>query len=283
MTQTAVEAGSPTLSERIAPHLPLLRRYARALTGSQSSGDAYVVALLEALIADRSMFDGRRGDRVGLYAAFQRLWASTEVDAPVDAGAAVDPLAPSAADGPEAVARERLERLTPRSRQALLLTAVEGFSQEDAAAVMSVGADEVGALIDDAVEELRRQTAARVLIIEDEPIIAMDIEAIVQELGHTVVDIAATRDAAVAAAAEHQPELVLADIQLADGSSGIDAVRDILGELSAPVIFITAFPERLLTGARPEPTYLISKPFRAETVQAAISQALFFRRNARVA
>jgi DNA-directed RNA polymerase specialized sigma24 family protein/CheY-like chemotaxis protein len=283
MTQTAVEAGSPTLSERIAPHLPLLRRYARALTGSQSSGDAYVVALLEALIADRSLFNGRCGDRVGLYAAFQRLWASTEVDAPLDMGLAVDPLAPASADTPEAVAHQRLERLTPRSRQALLLTAVEGFSQEDAAAVMGVDADEVGALIEDAVAELRRQTAARVLIIEDEPIIAMDIEAIVQELGHTVVDIAATRDAAVAAAAEHQPELVLADIQLADGSSGIDAVRDILGELTAPVIFITAFPERLLTGSRPEPTYLISKPFRAETVQAAISQALFFRRNARVA
>lgn len=285
MTQTAVDVGSMTLSDRIAPHLPLLRRYARALTGSQSSGDAYVVALLEALIADRSLFDGRAGDRVGLYAAFQRLWASTEVDAPVDGalGSPVDPVVDATNDSPEFVAHQRLELLTPRSRQALLLTAVEGFSQEDAAEVMGVDGDEVGALIGDAVDELRRQTAARVLIIEDEPIIAMDIEAIVQELGHTVVDIAATRDAAVEAAARHQPELVLADIQLADGSSGIDAVRDILGELTAPVIFITAFPERLLTGARPEPTYLVSKPFRAETVQAAISQALFFRRNARVA
>jgi CheY-like chemotaxis protein len=69
---------------------------------------------------------------------------------------------------------------------------------------------------------------------------------------------------------------VLADIQLADGSSGIDAVKDILARLDVPVIFITAFPERLLTGERPEPTFLITKPFQRSTVKAAISQALFF-------
>ncbi|MBU2381500.1 MAG: response regulator, partial [Alphaproteobacteria bacterium] len=76
--------------------------------------------------------------------------------------------------------------------------------------------------------------------------------------------------------ARHRPGLVLADIQLADGSSGIDAVKDILKRFDVPVIFITAFPERLLTGERPEPTFLITKPFQPETVKAAISQALFF-------
>ena len=78
------------------------------------------------------------------------------------------------------------------------------------------------------------------------------------------------------AVARHRPGLVLADIQLADGSSGIDAVKDILGRFDVPVIFITAFPERLLTGERPEPTFLITKPFQPETVKAAIGQALFF-------
>ena len=58
--------------------------------------------------------------------------------------------------------------------------------------------------------------------------------------------------------------------------SGIDAVKDILSEFSVPVIFITAFPERLLTGERPEPTFLITKPFQRSTVKAAIAQALFF-------
>jgi CheY-like chemotaxis protein len=106
--------------------------------------------------------------------------------------------------------------------------------------------------------------------------IAMDIESIVRDLGHNVTGVAVTRDEAVAQARKSTPGLVLADIQLADDSSGIDAVKDILSEFSVPVIFITAFPERLLTGTRPEPTFLITKPFQRSTVKAAISQALFF-------
>lgn len=73
-----------------------------------------------------------------------------------------------------------------------------------------------------------------------------------------------------------KPELVLADIQLADGSSGIDAVNRILATKNLPVIFITAFPERLLTGERTEPTFLITKPFLPDMVKALVSQALFF-------
>ncbi|MES2860336.1 MAG: response regulator, partial [Pseudomonadota bacterium] len=115
-----------------------------------------------------------------------------------------------------------------------------------------------------------------VLIIEDEAIISADIESLVRELGHNVTATATTHDEAVDAVARHRPGLVLADIQLADGSSGIDAVKDILKRFDVPVIFITAFPERLLTGERPEPTFLITKPFQPETVKAAISQALFF-------
>jgi len=117
----------------------------------------------------------------------------------------------------------------------------------------------------------------RILIIEDEPIIAMDLEALVEGLGHRVVGIARTRTEAVTAARRTGPGLILADIQLADGSSGLDAVNDILGDFDVPVIFITAYPERLLTGARPEPAFLITKPFRPETLKAIISQALFFR------
>jgi len=71
---------------------------------------------------------------------------------------------------------------------------------------------------------------------------------------------------------------VLADIRLADGSSGIDAVNEILAEFSIPVIFITAFHEALLTGIRPEPTFLIAKPFSEDMVRAVISQVLFFNR-----
>lgn len=261
----------PSLADQIAPHLPLLRRYARALTGSQASGDAHVAALLEALLADRTIVDQTHDPRIGLYAAFQRLWSSASVEAPPEP-ADVEPASPH-----EATAQARLGRLTPQAKQALLLTAVEGFVAEEAAVVLGVEAADVARLVDEALGDLRRQTRARVLVIEDEPIIAMDIENIVTEAGHDVVAMADTRETAVAAAHAHRPDLVLADIQLADGSSGVDAVQDILAAFAVPVIFITAYPDRLLTGARPEPTFLISKPFRAATVVATVSQALFFR------
>ena len=77
-------------------------------------------------------------------------------------------------------------------------------------------------------------------------------------------------------AAETHPDLILSDIQLADGSSGIDAVNEILARTALPVIFITAFPESLLTGERPEPAFLVTKPFNEDMVKALISQALFF-------
>ena len=118
--------------------------------------------------------------------------------------------------------------------------------------------------------------ATDVLIIEDEPIIAMDIESLISGLGHNVTAIARTHGQAVEAVKRHRPGLVLADIQLADGSSGIDAVNEILKSFEVPVIFITAYPERLLTGERPEPAFLITKPFLPDMVKAVVSQALFF-------
>jgi DNA-directed RNA polymerase specialized sigma24 family protein len=275
---------SMMLSEEIAPHLPLLRRYARALAGSQESGDAYVVATLESIVAAPDQFSVVPSARVALYTVFHVVWSSAgarlpTVSADDDGGSG----AAAAVDALEAAVNRRLEPLTPLGRQALLLTAMEGFSVSEAARILRRDAAEVDALTNQALREIDGQTATSVLIIEDEPIIAMDLEQMVSTLGHSVSAVARTRDAAVLAARAARPGLVLADIQLADGSSGIDAVRDILGSFEVPVIFITAYPERLLTGQRPEPTFLITKPFQEDTVRAAISQALFFERTARVA
>ena len=256
-----------SLGQQLAPHLPFLRRYARALTGSQRHGDQYVRATLEAIVAAPDAFPREVDIRAGLYGMFQRIWSSANYD---------DSEAPAAGLEREAIAQARLQGITPLSRQALLLTAMEGFSTADTAYLIQTTNDEVERLVAEAMAEIDRQTQTDVLIIEDEPIIAMDLETIVRDLGHTVSGVAVTRDEAVALANLHRPGLVLADIQLADDSSGIDAVKDILAGFSVPVIFITAFPERLLTGERPEPTFLITKPFQRSTVKAAISQALFF-------
>lgn len=257
-----------SVSDRIGVQLPYLRRYARALTGSQSSGDAYVRATLEAALADNRLLDEISRGRVELYSAFNRIWSSSHVQTVV-----------STADDVglhEQAAQERLASITPTHRQALLLTTVEEFSHEDAAAVLDLDSEEVEHLVAQAVREIEGESATDVLIIEDEPLISMQLEGLVSDLGHNVVGTAATRTQALEIFARNPAGLVLADIQLADGSSGIDAVEDLLKISNVPVIFITAYPEKLLTGERPEPTYLVTKPFQEATVRTAISQALFF-------
>jgi len=259
-----------SLLARLAPHLPYVRRYARALTGDQTTGDNYVRVALEALAAGETQLDANLTPRVALYRVFHAIWCSTgaQLEAPQDDDSADD-------------TSHRLMRIAPRSRQAFLLTALEGFTPSEAAQILDTDFEEVERLIGEAQTEIDAELATDVLIIEDEPVIAADIEALVRELGHDVIDIAATRREALDSVTRKTPGLVLADIQLADGSSGIDAVKDILARFNVPVIFITAFPERLLTGERPEPTFLITKPFQPETVKAAIGQALFFHPSSR--
>ncbi len=256
-----------TLGSKVAEHLPFLRRYARALTGSQSTGDAFVAATLEAALADDDLKKSLENGRVPLYQAFNKVWASAylEVESTQDE-----------AGSHEQAAQGRLKQITPLNRQALLLTTLEDFSIADAASIMDMDAGDVESLVQDAIAEIDQESATSVLIIEDEPLISMQLEDLVTSLGHKVCGTAATRTQAAEVVAEKTPGLVLADIQLADGSSGLDAVDDILEIGSVPVIFITAYPERLLTGDRPEPTYLVTKPFQEATVRTAISQALFF-------
>ncbi|WBU65755.1 response regulator [Paracoccus aerodenitrificans] len=256
---------SAELAKSIGRELPFLRRYARALTGSQTAGDNYAAAALEAILADRSVMDGL-DPRVGLFRAFHALWESSG-----------QPI--SEADGGERGQRAQahLSKLTPNSREALLLNSIESLRFDQIGEIMGIDAAEAEELVRIAMDEMSQSVRGKVMIIEDETIIAMDLKGIVQAMGHEVTGIARTHSAAVQLASEQRPDLILADIQLADGSSGIDAVNELLGSLGElPVIFITAFPERLLTGDRPEPAFLISKPYSEDQVSSALSQAMFF-------
>ncbi|MGL4280890.1 MAG: response regulator [Albidovulum sp.] len=249
----------------IAGNLPFLRRYARALTGSQETGDNYAAATLEAILADVTSLAGQMPPKVALFHAFHSVWSSA--GAPL--GEPDTRLSGRAQD--------HMATLTPNTREALMLHAIEGFSFAEIAQIMESDADEAAELVAIAKREMASSIAGSVLIIEDEAIIAMVIETIVMEMGHRVIGIAPTRRAAVDLAARERPDLILADIQLADNSSGIDAVNDILAQFDdIPVIFITAFPERLLTGKRPEPAFLITKPYVEDQVRSAVSQAMFF-------
>ncbi|RKQ69406.1 response regulator receiver domain-containing protein [Litorimonas taeanensis] len=253
-----------SLVQSFAPHLPYLRRFSRALTGSQSAGDTYVRTALEALVAGNVQISADEDPKLALFKMFLGIWNSS--------GGVLETDGEEKEQSPSA----RIRKLTPASRQAFLLSALESLNLDEVAYVMGLSKDEAAALLTEAEADIEKELRTNVLIVEDEPIIAADIEGLVEELGHTVDSIAATRTEAVKAAARKTPGIVLADVQLADGSSGIDAVSDILDEHAVPIIFITAFPEKLLTGDKPEPAYLISKPFNPENVKAAISQALFF-------
>lgn len=258
-------ADSSDLADLVGAQLPYLRRYARALTGSQQTGDAYAAAALEALAEDPDILGDLGEARLGLFRVFHSIWSSAGAQVATDE------------TGLLATVQDRMENLTRGAREALLLNTIEQMPVESVAVVMNRPVDEVAHLLEVARREMDAAVAGRVMIIEDEAIIAMDLEAIIRDIGHEVAAVARTASEAVAKGRDAQPDLVLADIHLADDSSGIDAVNTLLQDRSdLPVIFVTAYPERLLTGTRPEPAFLISKPYDAEQVRSAVHQALFF-------
>jgi DNA-directed RNA polymerase specialized sigma24 family protein len=250
-------------SEPILRHTPYLRRYARALTGSQGEGDALVQATLENLLNNHVHLDRSSALRTALFKALHDTWRLALNGHSIDAPRKL------AAD-------QRLQRMSPEHRTALLLVLMEGFTFAETAYILGLDEEAATRRFEAAQRSIESQLATDVLIIEDEPIIALDLQRLAEDLGHRIIGVGATHEEAVRLVANRTPGLVLADVRLADGSSGIEAVGEILKSYDVPVVFITAYPERLLTGNRPEPAFLITKPFSDETVKAMIGQALFF-------
>jgi len=260
------------LSKEIISHIPFLRRYARALTGTQEQGDHCVKASLGALLEDPAKLEADIPLRLQLFKVFHDDFRG---DAAATAGA------PDSAPGQSPLPLQKhLTQLPSRERQVLLLSTIEGFSTQDVGYILGIPDAEAACLLERAKTDLMQQSRTAVLVIEDEPIIAFDIAGIVTEMGHRVVGTAATKSEAVAAARTSKPGLILADIQLDDGSTGIEAVKEILDAADVPVIFVTAFPERLLTGEKTEPAFLVAKPFEPDVLKITIAQALYTRRAA---
>lgn len=258
-----------SVAESLKAHLPSLRRYARALAGSEERGDACVETLLETLLEQPHALVQGMETRLALFRMLDSVVA-TSLRETKPQGSSVHAW--------EATAFRRLETLHPDVCRAFVLVFVEGFDVADAATVLDCDEGSVRALLSSAVDGIASQIANDILMIEDEPILAMELEQVVERLGHTVSGIARTHGEAMAIFSRSRAGLVIADIRLADGTSGIDAVGDMLarsGE-APPILFVTAYPERLLTGARPEPTFLITKPFMADKIKAIVSQILFF-------
>lgn len=243
----------------ITAELPFLRRYARTLTGSQSIGDAAVRETLQAMIAAPDEVDDNAPVRLELYRVFHRIWSDSSLR-PIDIPGAI------------------VGSLPRRLRKALLLTTIEGFTVDETAYILGMAENEVEEFVGQARNAIHAMLSAKIMIIEDEAIIALHLKSLMVSMGNDVAAIVRTKSEAIAMAEQVEPELILADVNLADGSSGIDAVQQILGTMRVPVIFITAFPEKLLTGDGSEPAYVISKPFDPDNVVATVWQALLVSR-----
>jgi CheY-like chemotaxis protein len=230
--------------------LPYARRYARALCGGQERGDALVTDAVRTLLAAEASKDPEA--RYALY----RDITVRYTPAPGTPGPGLD------------------GALSQTQRRLLLLTALEEVPLGTAASLLDLAVENADAMLAAARDQLRSAAATDVLIIEDEPIIAMDIEELVASCGHRVVGVAATEADAVAIAERSRPGLILADINLGAGGDGSSAVSRIIRSHYAPVIFVTAYPERLLTGEALEPAFVITKPFEPLTLAIATYQAV---------
>ncbi len=256
-------AKTKNISEAITRTLPFLRRYARAVTGSQQRGDEWVRLCAEVVVQQPNLLADMEDTKLGVFALFHRLQQPFGV---LDES--------SETSSVSGRLKESLTEMAPVQRRMLLLTVLEGFTVGDAAHILNIDIDKAELFLREARHELQRVASVRILVIEDEAVIALDVADIVRNAGHEVVGIAATEKAAVELARQHSPHLVLADIQLRGADSGISAVRQIMQAMTIPVIFVTGYPERLLTGTQVEPAFVISKPFDPDLLRAAIAQAL---------
>lgn len=267
-----VEVSNEHLAEAFVKELPGLRRYARLLTGNQRMGDVLVISTLQRLRDEGLSHHATSDARTILYEGLTQIWRG-----PVNdhlRNLATEAFGPGGQDA-------RLDKMEPLARAAFVLLWVEGIPLSSGARILRVSEEEYERLLEEANIFISRQMATDVLVIEDELLIAFELEDILTKLGHRITSVVRTHKMATKSAKRIQPKLILADISLADGSNGIDAVNEILLNVNVPVIFITAYPERLLTGTRPEPVFVISKPFNKEQIQAVVGQALFFDFKAR--
>jgi len=225
--------------------LPYARRYARALSGSQAKGDLLVAeSLRDLMVQDVTDMQPRHA----LYRAISTRIVTPKTDED--------------------------SSLPHLQRQLLLLTMLEEVPIPESALILGISVDDAQTALTTARAELSKIAQTDVLIIEDEPIIAMDIEELVIQCGHRVVGVAHTEADAVELAQQFPPGLILADINLGAGGDGTSAVARILKHHEVPVVFVTAYPERLLTGERVEPAFVITKPFDPVTLAIATYQAV---------
>ncbi len=251
--------------DEILEHIPYLRRHARLLTGSQPIGDEFVRLCLELVVAEPEWLAGENL-RVQLFRAFHAAWTKVHETIAEDSGLAAVELTERVKQG--------LATLPGTERRTIALVVVEEFTYEQTAFILGLTVDQVRGSVAKARSDLLSKVSVPVLIIEDEQIVASDIARIVEDMGHRIAGMAGSQKESVALAEQLKPGLVLADIRLEDGGDGIMAAQTILETYSVPIVFVTGYPERLLTGSGLEPAFVVAKPFDSEALKVTIAHAL---------
>jgi DNA-directed RNA polymerase specialized sigma24 family protein/CheY-like chemotaxis protein len=244
-------------------HLPYLRRYARALTGTAQRGDELVLRSLETAMLAPERFGLTRNARIPLYAL-----VNLHFD---EAGGGQGQPLPS----PYPVERA-LAALPEGERRAYLLIALEGLSPAEAAAVLNEPAEgEIAIRFGHARERVRQAMVQKVLVVEDDSLLAADLENCVTSLGHEVCGTAVSEQAAIEIADRHEPTLALLDVCLADGSSGIEVAKRLRRRGVARTIFVTGFADEAENRDALHLGPIVSKPYTVETLDEAIQRAIF--------
>lgn len=249
-------------ASRLIAKLPPLRRYARSLTGSTEKGDEILVRMIEAAMIAPDRFGLNTETRVPLYALLNLLF-----DEERENGG--QPVA-----SPYPIERA-LAGLAEEERRVYLLSVLERLPVPDVAAVLAMPPQHVVLGLERARERLRQSLTQRVLVVEDNPVLAMELEGVVSSLGHEVCGTAANPRVALALAAQKPPTLALLDVRLGEGGDGIDLARELRRRGVLRTIFITAFDQELERRCATHLGQVIAKPYSTEAIRGAISRAVF--------
>lgn len=242
--------------------MPFLRRYGRALTRCQKTGDALAIRARQRA-RPQILTISAKGIRILLFQAINEIWNEPP-------GMLMSLVA----------ARNRVQQLTPGAIETLLLRALEEFSFDEISQILSLPAVTVACLFETALTEVAYRRGKRVLIIEDDPLIGMDMANCVSDMGCVVTGVARTAAQAVEMASTWSPNLLIANVVLADLSTGRSATDRILtADPGVDVVFMAPKPEELLTGDVEEPAFVIQKPYMEDQVRNAVSQAFILSRN----
>ena len=124
--------------------------------------------------------------------------------------------------------------------------------------------------------EERKKAEGRILIVEDEHIVAMGIKKMVKSLGYTVTGVASSGEDAISKAERTFPDVVLMDIMLKGNMDGVEAAGEIRERFDVPVVYLTAYSDNkiLERAKKTEPFGYIVKPFDEKDLHSSIEIAL---------